>query len=255
LLHTWPTLRRWLDETQEDAAFLDQLRQAAKNWQAKNFAPGLLWRGEAMDEAQRFARRYRGELPQLQRAYLDAVFALAARAGRRKRAAVIGIITFLSLLLAAAGVALVMIREAQRDATESARRAQEQLTLTRQAQSEARTAQEGKRVADKAVERTNAELRAKNTELQKALGHAEAERNRAEIERERAERARQRARRARNRAEDNAAAARQAQTQATAAKERWQKLHAIQKARADELARHGTFYIRTIPALTQESDR
>ncbi|MCG8422946.1 MAG: AAA family ATPase, partial [Proteobacteria bacterium] len=145
LLHTWPTLRRWLDETQEDAAFLDQLRQAAKNWQAKNFAPGLLWRGEAMEEARRFARRYRGELPQLQRAYLDAVFALATRAGRRKRAAVIGVITFLSLLVAAAGVALVMIREAQRDATESARRAQEQLTLTRQAQSEARTAQEGKR--------------------------------------------------------------------------------------------------------------
>ena len=28
LIHSWPALRRWLDETQEDSAFLEQLRNA-----------------------------------------------------------------------------------------------------------------------------------------------------------------------------------------------------------------------------------
>jgi hypothetical protein len=28
LLHSWPTLKRWLDEGQEDAGFLEQLRNS-----------------------------------------------------------------------------------------------------------------------------------------------------------------------------------------------------------------------------------
>ncbi len=92
LIQSWPLLRRWLDETQEDAAFLEQLRNAAKQWQAKGYAQYLLWRGEAMQEAKLWHSRYRGELPELQRAYLDAVFCLSARAARRKRLAIVGAI-------------------------------------------------------------------------------------------------------------------------------------------------------------------
>ena len=32
LVHGWPTLRRWLDENQDDAALVDQLRTAARQW-------------------------------------------------------------------------------------------------------------------------------------------------------------------------------------------------------------------------------
>ena len=35
LIQNWPTLRRWLDETQEDAAIIDQLRTASRQWAAK----------------------------------------------------------------------------------------------------------------------------------------------------------------------------------------------------------------------------
>ena len=38
LIERWPTLRRWLDENQEDAAFLAQLAAAAKQWDAKGRA-------------------------------------------------------------------------------------------------------------------------------------------------------------------------------------------------------------------------
>ena len=74
LIHGWPTLRRWLDESQDDSPFLEQLRNAARQWQAKGRDPGLLWRGEMVDEAARFSRRYRGELGRQQRDFLKAVF-------------------------------------------------------------------------------------------------------------------------------------------------------------------------------------
>ena len=43
-------LRKWLDESDGDAAFLGQLAAAAKQWEARGRATGLLWRGEAADE-------------------------------------------------------------------------------------------------------------------------------------------------------------------------------------------------------------
>src|SRR5262249_38284802 len=46
LIHSWPALHRWLEETQEDSQFLEQLRNAAKQWHNKSRDPGLLWRGE-----------------------------------------------------------------------------------------------------------------------------------------------------------------------------------------------------------------
>ncbi|MBS1153989.1 MAG: ATPase, partial [Myxococcaceae bacterium] len=62
LLHSWPTLRRWLEESGEDAAFLDQLRVAARQWTQNDQDHHLLWRGELAEEATRFQRRNRSEL-------------------------------------------------------------------------------------------------------------------------------------------------------------------------------------------------
>ena len=79
LITSWPTLRRWLDESQEDSLFLEQLRQAARQWQAKNRDVGLLWGGDMVDELARFQRRYRGELPDVARAFSEEVFGRKAR--------------------------------------------------------------------------------------------------------------------------------------------------------------------------------
>ena len=89
LLTSWPTFRRWLDENAEDSAFLEQLRNAAKQWDARGRAAGSLWHGEAMEDARTFVRRYKGELPARERAFLDAVLDLATRATRRKRRLVV----------------------------------------------------------------------------------------------------------------------------------------------------------------------
>ena len=104
LIQRWPLLRRWLEETQEDAGFLEQLRNAARQWQAKGYPQGLLWRGDAMEEARHWHSRYRGELPDLQRAVLSAVFSLAAKGTRRRRIAVFGAIGLLSALVVAAAI-------------------------------------------------------------------------------------------------------------------------------------------------------
>jgi eukaryotic-like serine/threonine-protein kinase len=113
LLHTWPTLAHWLEENQEDAIFLEQLRTAARQWDGRGRSRDLLWRGDTLDEARSWRRRYSGTLPAVQAAFLDAAFAHARRGARMRRLAVAGSMTFLTLVAVAATVALVVIRNAE----------------------------------------------------------------------------------------------------------------------------------------------
>ena len=206
LIHCWPLLRRWLDETQEDAAFLEQLRNIARQWQIKGYAQGLLWRGEAMEEARLWHSRYRGELPDLQRAYLSAVFALSARATRRKRLAVTAAIGLLSLAVIAGGVGLYLIRQAQQEATAQARLVEQQLHLTQAAEKTAKTAEatanterEKAVAASKDLATKNADLVAAIDDARRAQQAAEQARQDADEARERAEKSKRKERRSRRR--------------------------------------------------------
>src|SRR3569623_2057951 len=120
LITSWPTLRRWLDENQDDAAYVAQLRAAAKQWDGKGRVPGLLWRGEALDEARLWRTRYQGELPPREKDFLDAAIALATRATRIRRIAALATIAVLLAVIAGGAYALVQIdknkRAAQREA-------------------------------------------------------------------------------------------------------------------------------------------
>jgi serine/threonine protein kinase len=217
LIQSWPLLRRWLDENQDDAAFLEQLRSAARQWQAKGYPAGLLWRGEAMEEAQRWHRRYRGELPELQRAYLEAVFGLERRAARRRRLLVAGVMVLLTALVAASTVALVLIRRAQKEAVleaelaaqaeaqvrEQLARVQAEEQARREAEERERQARQVAEQAGEQIEEANDQLAFTNAELLEAL--------------ERANSAKRRARRARAKAEQNEATARAAEAAARVA--------------------------------------
>jgi hypothetical protein len=111
LIKSWPQLGRWLDENQEDVAYLAQIRAAAKQWDAKGRPEGLLWRNEAMEEARLWRHRYLGELPQRESEFIDAVIALGTRAARVRRRAVMGAFAFLLVLVAAAGATLFKITD------------------------------------------------------------------------------------------------------------------------------------------------
>jgi serine/threonine protein kinase len=201
LIGTWPTLQRWLDESHEESVFLDQLWAAARQWQANRRERGLLWGGEMVEELARFRRRYRGELPEIIRAFSESVFEQQARGARRRRRLAIGGGVVLAGLLAAAAVALVVIRNAQKGAeqnAELAQRAEEdaqrRLHEVETKERERQKAEALQRVAEKEVvtantkvESTNEELAVKNAELTDALARAKEQRGRAEEAQVRAE--------------------------------------------------------------------
>jgi serine/threonine protein kinase len=214
LVHSWPMLRRWLDENQDDAQFLEELRTAAKQWQAKGYDNGLLWRGEVMEEAKRWYKRYQGELPAVQKKFLDAGLSLAARAVRRRRMLLLGTFVVLLGMVAASAVALVVIRSAQKDAEQQAVAAKKAEATAREAQVEAQEAQttaetkarelatalERERklekrtvVLDDKLTEQNAQLLTANAELGDALEEAKESRQRAKEAAARAEREAKRA--------------------------------------------------------------
>jgi serine/threonine protein kinase len=237
LIHRWPTLRRWLDESHEDSLFLEQLRTAARQWQTKGNDSGLLWRGETVEEARRFLRRYRGELPGAQRAFLDAVFDLDARAVRRRRALFLGAGVTLTGLLAAASVALVVIRDSQLEAKRQAETAQKAEATARTAAEVAQKAEATARAAEAEARQRLEEVQAKERERQRAetaktqaekaaeVANTQVELTQEELKRknqellaalQKAEQARQHSQEAQTEAEQSAAAARKAKEQAEA---------------------------------------
>ncbi len=175
LIRSWPTLQRWLDENQEHAAYLQQIAVAAKQWDAKGRPPGLLWTGEAMEEARLFRARYSGELPMREHDFLAAVNELATRATRRKRRIVLAAMFFLVLFGTAATTGLVWINalndsniealQAAKAARAEAEEATRQARLNEQA---AETSAKNERAAKSELEAQNQELLRKQHELEVA---------------------------------------------------------------------------------------
>jgi len=136
LIQSWPTLRRWLEESHEDGAFLEDVRVAARQWDAKGRASWSLWTGEQSDQARVFWQRYKGELGRLEHDYLVAVVQRATRAARRRRGFLVAAFTLLLSLVAAAGIALVRIQKAEKVAREQRIYAEDQAQRARAVQDE-----------------------------------------------------------------------------------------------------------------------
>ena len=242
LLHSWPTLRRWLDENQDDAVFLEQLRTAAKQWQAKGFDDGLLWRGDTLQESERWYKRYRGELPQVQRRFLEEGISMNARAQRRRRMLVVGTMAVLALMVVGSAVALVFIRNAQQESDHQAELAKkaEKTALAaeatakqrldeivrkekerKEAEAQKNAAQKQVKVAETQVTMTNEELRRTNLELMDAL--------------EKAQQSKAQAKKAAELAADKEALARTAEGEAVKAKKEVERLLNKERKRVERL--------------------
>jgi serine/threonine protein kinase len=187
LIDRWPTLRRWLDEDQEDAAFLSQLSSAAKQWEAKGRSKGLLWTGDAMEEARRWWGQRPREVPAREHAFLDAVFAHARRGKRAKRFLLTAMFIVLGVVAAGASVAAVRIRDSEQQAQTALSQIQEKERAREAAEAKQRTAEteqakaeEAKKKAEEQQKKAEADkqqleqmsreqLEAKNAELQKTL--------------------------------------------------------------------------------------
>ncbi|MEZ4314701.1 MAG: WD40 repeat domain-containing protein, partial [Polyangiaceae bacterium] len=149
LIDGWGKLRQWLDEGEQDAQFLAQLRNAATQWDQNGQAEGFLWRDRAALTAGQWLEQRRTErggeatsgLGKREERYLEAVIHLAERTRRRRRLLVGGIMAFLALFaLSVSFLGLHARRQAARADTEA-----------REAQ---RSAEEAQKSADEANKRT-----------------------------------------------------------------------------------------------------
>ncbi len=221
LVNNWPALRRWLDENQDDAAFIEQLRQAARQWQGKGRDAGLLWRGDMADEAKKFRKRqrdaegrYKVQLTDVERGFLDAVVQLELSAVRKKRRNILLGFVVLSGIVVAAMVAAVFFQR-QNSENQKLKAVAEEKTLVaeqrlaevqkketeRLAELQAKLKVLGeKQVVDVKLGSKEAELTKTLLELQVAFVDSEAARKVAEDAKRRAEREETAAKVARNEA-------------------------------------------------------
>ncbi|HUS67018.1 MAG TPA: protein kinase [Kofleriaceae bacterium] len=85
LLDAWPRLVTWRREDAEGARLRDQLRAAARQWEERGRASGLLWRGDALAELRLWRDRHPGALTSVEQAFADASLADAERERRVRR--------------------------------------------------------------------------------------------------------------------------------------------------------------------------
>ena len=123
LIETWPALVRWLEDEQGDAQFRARLRSAAKEWEASGGVEGLLWRGDAAEEATRWQKHHAdaadADLGAREARYLGAVVKLDVRERLRRR-------RFMTVVIACLSAVVVVVSVLAVRASRAATRAQEQ---------------------------------------------------------------------------------------------------------------------------------
>ncbi len=210
LIESWPMLGRWIEAERDDVVALHQLRDAARQWDARGRPSGLLWRGDALVSADRLKAK-ESSLSKQERAFLDAALDAERRSRRRRRWGLIAAMGVAFAVAAGALTAMVLIGGAERDAREEAERARDEAERALAAEQEATQAAE--RAAQERVQRQAAESRAAESEAEVELREEDLAMTNAQLEEalERQRSAAERARAARVAAEREASRAQEAE--------------------------------------------
>ncbi len=260
LITRWSTLKRWLEESHEDAAMLAQLREAARQWDARGRPNGLLWTGDAVAEARIWRKRSQAVLTPLEEDFLNAAFRLDERAARRRRMLVGGAIIIMAMVTIGAIIALLAIRKAEREAKRqalAARKAEEKVRKQMKLVAlERDRAQRAKELADRRLKEVQ-EARQREMKAQKDLEES-YERLRIALERaRRAQRkamaASRRARRANWRYKRAAEAERRARLEAERAQREVERLLAQERLRVKRLLALRSRVIQKLPPTRRPS--
>jgi len=201
LITEWPTLQRWLEDSQALRGFMHELRQAARQWDSHGRPTDRIWRGATAQEALGYARRHVLDLSAVEAAFLDAIRDHAARVRRRKMLVYAAIVGVLALVLTGGAFFTVQLSRANTEARQNeaawhraAREAeaakadlQQKLDIIQEKEqarlrAEVQASQAQKQVikADEDVKLSREELERANVDLRRALANAEAEKRRAE---------------------------------------------------------------------------
>ena len=237
LITEWPTLKRWLDDSQALRGFMHELQQAARQWAARGRPADLVWRGATAQEAVGIAGRHRLELNATERDFLAAVQTQLTRGRRRKVIAVTSVFIALALVLAGGAVAMFRISAAERRAQQEAVEATRKATETEEALARAQAAAQAQSAAEHDAKAKDA-LARKATEAE-AMSREELQHKNLELETEKADAkaAQVRAERLAREAADHAAKAREASDKANKLAVELERKLAAEKKRADQLDR------------------
>lgn len=104
LLFAWKRFARWLEGSQEEREFLEEIERAAGLWQRRGQRSDELWQGEALREAEATVKRLEMELPETARSFLDESRRKENRRGRRRRWLVAGTLAVLSSISVMLGI-------------------------------------------------------------------------------------------------------------------------------------------------------
>jgi hypothetical protein len=171
LITEWPTLQRWLEDSQAMRGFMAELRVAARQWASRGKPNDLVWRGVTAQEALGHVRRQLLDLSAIETDFIESVRKLAARTRRRKVLVFTSIFTALGLVLAGGSFALIKIKLAESEAKDRA--------------ADAVNALDDAQNARKQAEQDRASAVAAKGEIQSKLDIiAEKERERAEAEKQ-----------------------------------------------------------------------
>ena len=180
LISEWPMLRRWLEDSHALRGFMHELRQAVRQWVARNKSNDLVWRGATAQDALGVIKRHVLDLSATEREFLAAVSHEASRTRKRKVYVFATIFSVLGLVIAGGAVAVVRISSAQKDAAQQAVAAKTEAKKARAAEGEA--ARQLALVKEEESRRTKAEADRQKAEAAAQQANAAVELSREELE-------------------------------------------------------------------------
>jgi|APLak6261679142_1056127.scaffolds.fasta_scaffold00202_24 tRNA A-37 threonylcarbamoyl transferase component Bud32 len=116
LVSTWPELSRWLLETQESRALVQDIEQAAQLWDKRGRRESETWSEETLADILRRVGRWNVSLASVPREFLAAGQARQQRQLRRRRALQVGVFVTLSIIAATSVFAALEFRHKEREA-------------------------------------------------------------------------------------------------------------------------------------------
>ncbi|MBW2263460.1 MAG: protein kinase, partial [Deltaproteobacteria bacterium] len=110
LIARWSRLRRWIEESHEDLAFVDEAMKAAELWRTRGRPDEEAWTGEALHDAQRKAGRL-GHVDPIIGEFLEAGRALSGRRTRRRRLVLAAAVATLAIVAVVLALMYVQARD------------------------------------------------------------------------------------------------------------------------------------------------
>ncbi len=86
LIREWPRLRSWLEDNREGLRIHRQLTDAAREWDALNYEPDMLYRGARLTQAQEWSETHNAEMNVLEHEFLDASISHAQQEAAEREA-------------------------------------------------------------------------------------------------------------------------------------------------------------------------